>query len=167
MSERTLSESEIAALLAIERSPRPSFEIWDRRSQLPDVAIMAAVEFDWLIQMKQGREIRHFTNRSIVDLGVLLGDPIGRDALYSEVGMHILGRVYNSLNEDSPVRTIEELRVVLVPIAASLKKAHDGADLEERELVFLRKFCLELSKKTSEWLDAVYGSRPRRCRLTA
>jgi hypothetical protein len=139
---------------------------WALDPRLPRIAAQAAVEFDWLIQVKHGKSIASLSRESIRTLWWLLSESIGKAQLDTEskafvdsVGLSLFVKAYNETHKAHPVKTRRELASAVKELTSSLEKAQQEEDLDEGILRKMMDFCVALSEYAAVYREVVYGNR--------
>jgi hypothetical protein len=145
--------------------PSSSVVFWALEPRLPDIAVQAAVEFDWLIQGKHGQPVPNASRDSINKLCWLLSEAIGETHLDTDskafvdtLGLNLFTKAYND-SHAHPVKTRHELMSAINQLITSLGKAQQESEVEEDVLVRMRDFCVALSEYAASYRQMIYGNR--------
>lgn len=148
-----------------EEETTPSV-FWALEPSLPRIAAQAAVEFDWLVQDKQGRPVANASRESISTLSLLLSESLGNTQLDADNkafvdsgGLNLFAKAYNDSHKTHPVKTREELASAITQLTESLRKARQEGEIQEDVLVRLRAFCVALSEYAAVYRQMIYGNR--------
>lgn len=151
------------ALLALdseEEETLPSV-FWALEPSLPRIAAQAAVEFDWLIQDKQGQPVANASYEAINTLSLLLSRSIGKHldadskAFVDSGGLNLFAKAYNDSHKSRPVKTRQDLALAITQLTQSLHGMGSDADV----LVRMRAFGVALSKYAAVSRQMLYGNR--------
>lgn len=119
---------------------------WCLDPRLPRTIVHAAVEFDWLVQYKQGSKNIELSFKSIEELLWLLNESLksflsgGNKDYVDPMGLRVLVEVFNEISPGS-VQTRQHLRDAVVEILSSLERSKIKTS-EVDKLVSMRSFCL-------------------------
>lgn len=144
----------------------PPSVFWALEPSLPRIAAQAAIEFDWIIQGKQGQPVPDASRKSINTLYLLLGGSLGGTQLDADSkgfvdsgGLHLLAKAYNESHKARPVKTREELASAIMQLTESLRKARHESEIQEDVLAKMRDFCVALSEYAAVYRQMIYGNR--------
>lgn len=149
-----------------EENEVTSSPAWALDPRLPRIAAQAAVEFDWLIQLKRGQMLQHHSRESIKALGFLLAGSLGalhggdarKGVSADSLGLNLLAKAYNA-SYTQPVKTREELADAIQQLTTSLQNAGEEREMLEIVLEGMRGFCVALSEYAAAYRKMIYGSR--------
>jgi hypothetical protein len=151
--------------VASQEKRMPPSVFWALDPRLPRTAAQAAVEFDWLIQRKHGKDVNP-SHASINALALLLGESMRKTQLglnnksfVDSMGLNLLAKAYNETYKATPVQTRDELAKAVKKLTSSLNAAQNEKKIEEEVLVGMREFCSALSEHAAVYRKMVYGSR--------
>lgn len=122
---------------------------------------LAAVEFDWLVQAKQGLPVKNATQEAIRGLSQSLNQWIEKSGLgvtkKPSVAPGLLSMFAETFRgEGAQVNTIDDLVPLIKKRAELLTKASQGEDLSEVDFQKMRDFCISLSKNASRVWNTFY-----------
>lgn len=146
----TKSRSEL-----LTESDKPVFNILSQNLSM--VCAFAAVEFDWIIQGKEGIP---GDRSSIEKLSVLfsgLEDTLKCRGYVDNKGLCGIALAHNSAT-DTRVQKLAELLPVVSNLVFLLRNPHTS---DKKDLVYMRTFLGKLSEEASRAREIIYGRRSR------
>ncbi len=139
----------------LTESDKPVFNILSQ--SLSMVCAFAAVEFDWIIQGKEGA---HKDRSSVEKLLVLLSgleETLKCRGYVDNVGLYRIALAHNSTTA-ARVNNLSELLPVVSNLVSLLRNP-DKAD--KQDLIYMRTFLGKLSEEASKAREIIYGRRTR------